>query len=106
MLKDKPNRPKSQESRAKTKNMKVNKQLTALCRRFEAAGLKVTERRGNCQHERIVRNIACDTFRVKFCNTRDPRIRTISDNYLTVTGFGTDNIYLSVFSGNLELEIE
>ena len=86
--------------------MKVNKELTALCRRFEAAGLRVTERRGNCQHDRIVRNIACDTFHLKFLNTKDPRIRTISDNYLTVTGFGADNIYLSVFSGNLELEIE
>ena len=86
--------------------MKVNKELTALCRRFAAAGLRVTERRGHCGHDRIVRNIACDTFHVKFCNAKDPRIYTIGDYYITVKGFHDCDVCISIFGDNLELIIE
>ena len=86
--------------------MKVNKELTALCRRFAAAGLLVTERRGHCGQDRIVRNIACDTFHIKFCNAKDPRICTIGNVYITVKGFNDCDVCISIFADNLELIIE
>ena len=86
--------------------MKVNKELTALCRRFAAAGLRVTERRGHCGHDRIVRNIACDTFHVKFCNAKDPRIGTFGKNYISIKGFYDCDVCISIFADNLELIIE
>ena len=86
--------------------MKVNRQLTALCRRFAAAGLRVTERRGHCGQDRIVRNIACDTFHIKFCNAKDPRIGTYGKNYISVKGFKDCDVCISIFGHNLELIIE
>ena len=86
--------------------MKVNKQLTALCRRFAAAGLKVTERRGNCQHVHIVRNIECDHWRIEFLNAREPRIGTIGRHFLTVRKFADCEILISIYNDNLELIIE
>ena len=86
--------------------MRVNRQLTAICRRFAAAGLRVTERRGHCGQDRIVRNIACDTFHIKFCNAKDPRIGTFGKNYISVKGFNDCDVCISIFGDNLELIIE
>ena len=86
--------------------MKVNKELTAICRRFAAAGLRVTERRGHCGQDRIVRNIACDTFHIKFRNAKDPRIGTFGKNYISVKGFNDCDVCISIFADNLELIIE
>ena len=86
--------------------MKVNRQLTALCRKFVAAGLRVTERRGNVQHEHIVRNISCDHWRIEFLNAREPRIGTIGKHFLTVRKFADCEILISIYNDNLELIIE
>ena len=86
--------------------MKVNKQLTALCRRFAAAGLKVHGRRGHCGQDRIVRDLIYKHFYIKFCNAKDPRIYTIGDYYITVKGFHDCDVCISIFGDNLELIIE
>lgn len=86
--------------------MKVNKQLTALCRRFAAAGLRVTERRDDYARGWRTRNIECKTFNVKFCNANDPRIGTFGKNYISVKGFHDCDVCISIFADNLELIIE
>jgi hypothetical protein len=86
--------------------MKVNRQLTALCRRFAAAGLRVTERRDDYARGWRNRNIACDHWRIDFLNAREPRICTIGSNYVTVKGLHDCDVCISIFAGNLELIIE
>ena len=86
--------------------MKVNKQLTALCRRFAAAGLKVTERRDDYARGWRNRNIACDHWRVDFLNAKEPRIGTIGKHFLTVRKFADCEILISIYNDNLELIIE
>ena len=86
--------------------MRVNRELTALCRRFAAAGLRVTERRGHCGQDRIVRNIACDHWRIEFINANEPRIGTIGKHYLTVRKFAECEILVSIYNDQLELIIE
>ena len=86
--------------------MKVNKELTALCRRFAAAGLRVTERRDDYARGWRNRNIACDTFHIKFCNAKEPRINTFGNNYISIKGFHDCDVCISIFADNLELIIE
>ena len=86
--------------------MKVNRQLTALCRKFAAAGLRVTERRDDYAKGWRNRNIACDTFNVNFLNAKEPRIGTIGKNFISVKGFYDSYVTISIFADNLELIIE
>ena len=86
--------------------MKVNKKLTVLCRRFAAAGLKITERRDDYARGCRNRNIACDHWRIDFLNAKEPRIVTIGSNFLTVSKFAECEILISIYNDNLELIIE
>ena len=86
--------------------MKVNRELTALCRRFAAAGLRVTERRDDYARGWRNRNIECDPRRIDFLNAREPRIGTIGKHYLTVRKFAECEILISMCNDNLELIIE
>ena len=86
--------------------MKVNKQLTALCRRFAAAGLRVTERRDDYARGWRNRNIACDHWRVDFLNAKEPRIVTIGSHFLTVRKFAECEILIIIYNDNLELIVE
>ena len=86
--------------------MKVNRQLTALCRRFAAAGLRVTERRRDTYRETVERSIACDNWHVKFTKAHRPRIHTVGLEYMLITGFGAYVVKISIYNDNLELIIE
>ena len=86
--------------------MKVNKKLTVLCRRFAAAGLKITERRDDYARGCRNRNIACDHWRIDFLNAKEPRIVTIGSHFLTVRNFAECEILISIYNDNLELIIE
>ena len=86
--------------------MKVNKQLTALCRRFAAAGLKVTERRRDNYRGAIVRSIATDSCQIKFIKSDSPKIYTVSDHYMMITGFCPYVVTISIYNDILELIIE
>lgn len=86
--------------------MKVNKQLTALCRRFAAAGLKVTERRRDTYRETVERSVACDNWHVKFVESNRPEIHTLRDDCMLITGFGAYVVTISIYNDILELIIE
>ena len=86
--------------------MKVNKQLTALCRRFAAAGLKVTERRRDTYRETVERSVACDHWHAKFTKAYRPTIRTVGHEYMLITGLGAYVATISIYNAILELIIE
>ena len=86
--------------------MKVNKKLTALCRRFAAAGLKVTERRRDTYRETVERSVACDHWHTKFTKAYRPTIRTVGREYMLITGFGAYVVTISIYNDILELIIE
>ena len=86
--------------------MKVNRQLTALCRRFAAAGLKVTERRRDTYRETVERSVACDHWHAKFTKTYRPTIHTVGYEYMLITGFGAYVATISIYNDILELIIE
>ena len=85
--------------------MKVNKELTALCRRFAAAGLRVTERRRDTYRETVERNIVSESFCVRFLEFTRPKLEVIGNDYITVqtTCF---NACISIHNDILELIIE
>ena len=86
--------------------MKVNRQLTALCRRFAAVGLRVTERRRDNYLCTIVRSIATDSCHIKFIKSDSPKIYTVSDHYMMITGLCPYVVTISIYNDILELIIE
>ena len=86
--------------------MKVNKQLTALCRRFAAAGLRVTERRRDTYRETVERSVACDHWHAKFKKAYRPTIHTVGHEYMLITGLGAYVATISIYNDILELIIE
>ena len=90
----------------KLRCMKVNKELTALCRRFAAAGLKVTERIRDNYRGAIVRSIATDSCKIKFIKSDSPKIYTVSDHYMMITGLCPYVVTISIYNDILELIIE
>ena len=85
--------------------MRVNRQLTYLCRRFAAAGLRVTERRRDTYRETVERSVACDHWHAKFTKAYRPMIRIVGHEYMLITGFGAYVVKISIYNDNLELII-
>ena len=85
--------------------MRVNRQLTSLCRRFAASGLKVTERRRDTYRETVERSVACDHWHVKFTRSNKPEILVYGEDYVIVGGFANYVVTISIYNDILELII-
>ena len=85
--------------------MRVNRELTALCRRFAAAGLRVTERRRDTYRETVERSVACDHWHAKFTRSNKPEILVYGEDYVIVGGFANYVATISIYNDILELII-